>query len=166
MMDLAAGVIIERQVGFLDRWPALLVLLPGYLALAGALGGILSSRLASKFHLGLIQPTGFPSLDARRELGKTFLLAVPAFVGIALLSHGAARISNLISPGLGSMIVSATLGGLAATVIALLAAYYGTIAAERAGSDPDTIGIPLVTSSMDMVGALTLVGALGILGVL
>ncbi|MYJ14022.1 MAG: magnesium transporter, partial [Acidimicrobiia bacterium] len=45
-------------------------------------------------------------------------------------------------------------------------AYYGTILAERFGLDPDTYGIPLVTSVMDLVGALTLVAALAALAVL
>ncbi len=166
MFDLAAGLIVEQQVSFLGRWPALLVLLPGYLALAGALGGILSSRLASKLHLGLIEPTSVPSRDARRELSRIILLSVPAFASISLLAHGAAVLGGLTSPGLVDMLVSAVLGGVAATAIAVLAAYYGTIAAERVGLDPDTFGIPLVTSSMDLAGALTLVGALGVLGVL
>ena len=36
-------------------------------------------------------------------------------------------------------------------------AYYGTIAAWRVNLDPDTYGIPVVTASVDFVGAVALI---------
>ncbi len=164
LIDLIAGVIVEQQESVLMIRPALLVLLPGYLALAGALGGILSSRLASKLHLGLIEPSNLPGRDARREMFRIFLLAAPAFVGLAALSQFAALLGDLTSPGIAEMVSAALVGGMVATVIATFVAYYGTIAAERHGLDPDTYGIPLVTSFMDLLGAFTLVAALSVIG--
>ena len=166
LFDLAAGVIIEHQEAFLGRLPSLLVLLPGYLAVGGALGGILSSRLASKLHLGLIEPAALPGRDARREVRNTFLLGLPVLAGTAALAYGAARLADLAGPGAGGLIGAALLGGVVAVAVASLVAYYGTILAERAGLDPDTYGIPLVSSAMDLVGALTLVAALAALGIL
>ena len=43
--------------------------------------------------------------------------------------------------------------------------YYGAIAAYRLGLDPDNHGIPLVTSSMDLIGALSLIFAILLVGV-
>jgi mgtE-like transporter len=43
-------------------------------------------------------------------------------------------------------------------------AYYGTVAAYRTGVDPDTYGIPVVSSSVDFVGAFTLILAIASLG--
>ena len=166
VLDLAAGVIVEQQEVFLGRWPALLVLLPGYLAVGGALGGILSSRLASKLHLGLIDPAAVPGRDARREVRNMFLLGLPTFAGTAALAYGAARLGDLAGPGAGEMIGAALVGGVIAVAVAAFVAYYGTILAERVGLDPDTYGIPLVTSTMDLVGVLTLVAALAALGIL
>jgi len=42
--------------------------------------------------------------------------------------------------------------------------YYGTVAAYRTGVDPDTYGIPVVSSSVDFVGAFTLIIAIALLG--
>ena len=166
LLDLGAGVIVEQQEVFLGRLPSLLVLLPGYLAVGGALGGILSSRLASKLHLGLIEPAAVPGREARQEVRNTFLMGLPALAGTAALAYAAARIAGLAGPGPGQMIGVALLGGLVAVAAAALVAYYGTILAERLGLDPDTYGIPLVTSVMDLVGALTLVAALAALAIL
>ena len=137
VLDLAAGVIVEQQEVFLVRWPALLVLLPGYLAVGGALGGILSSRLASKLHLGLIDPTTLPGRDARREVRNMFLLGLPTFAGTAALAYGAARLGDLAGPGAGEMIGAALVGGVVAAAAAAFVAYYGTILAfKRRGASP------------------------------
>jgi mgtE-like transporter len=52
-----------------------------------------------------------------------------------------------------------------ATTACLAITYYGAIAAYRLGLDPDNHGIPLVTSSMDLIGAVALIFAILILGV-
>ncbi len=59
----------------------------------------------------------------------------------------------------------ALLSGGLATLFAVLVAYYSTMAAFRFGLDPDTYGIPVVTSSLDLVGAFTLVLAMVAVGV-
>ena len=63
------------------------------------------------------------------------------------------------------MVVVALTGGLVATTFVAAVAYYGTLAVVRFGLDPDNHGIPLVSASLDVVGALTLVGALLLWGV-
>ena len=44
-------------------------------------------------------------------------------------------------------------------------AYYGSIATYRLGLDPDNYGVPLLTSSMDLIGALALIAAILALGI-
>jgi mgtE-like transporter len=62
------------------------------------------------------------------------------------------------------MIAVALLGGALATAMAIAVAYYGAIGAHRFGLDPDNHGIPLVTSSMDLVGAMSLILAIVLVG--
>ena len=57
---------------------------------------------------------------------------------------------------------------LAAAVVTLFvvaAAYYTTVVATRVGLDPDNYGTPVVTSSVDFVGALTLIVVVLSLGI-
>ena len=122
--------------------------------------------MASKLHLGLIEPSAVPGREARREVRNTFAMGLPALAGTGALAYGAARIAGLAGPGPAEMIGAALLGDLVAVAAAALVAYYGTILAERFGADPDTYGIPLVTSVMDLVGALSLVAALAALAIL
>lgn len=164
VLDLIAGITVERQLDSFTRYPALLVLLPAFLAVAGAMGGTLSSRLSTQLHLGTVTPTRFPEARARGDLLVSFVLVLPVFVTSGVLAHLLARWSGLASPGLGWMALIAVLGGLAVNVLAAAVAYYGTISSVQAGLDPDTWGIPLVTSTLDLLGAFTLILAVALLG--
>ena len=163
-LSLMAGVTVENRFEVFANRPVLLVLVPGYLATAGALGGILSNRLSSKLHLGLIGPSVLPRRGARADVGVTFGLAIPVFAFVALVSQGAGSLVDLAGPGAGRLVGVALLGGMLAVIVVVAVAYYGTIAAVRFGADPDTVGIPLVTAVLDLVGAFTLVFAIEALG--
>ena len=63
------------------------------------------------------------------------------------------------------MVGVSLIGGFMATFFAIFVAYYGSIATYRLGLDPDNYGVPLLTSSMDLVGALSLIVAIIILGI-
>ncbi|MGI9596916.1 MAG: magnesium transporter [Acidimicrobiales bacterium] len=164
-MSLIAGIVLERSIDRFLTFSVLIVLLPGYLSTAGALGGILSNRLSTKVHLGLIKAARIPRGDARDDIKVMFTLALPIFVFLALLAGTLGVAAGRSSPGLLLLIAVAATGGLLATSFVALVAYYGTFAAVRFGLDPDSHGIPLVSASLDVVGAATLIGALVVWGV-
>ncbi|NNC78680.1 MAG: hypothetical protein HKN94_00890 [Acidimicrobiales bacterium] len=164
-ISLVAGIVVEKRLqSFLDE-PALLVLVPAYFGMAGALGGILSSRLGTKIHLGLITPSAIPSKVAWEDIRSVVALSLPIFGLVGLFSHLGAVVFGTASPGVWSMVGVAMLGGIAAIIVVVAVAYYGTLAAVRSGIDPDTAGIPLTNSVLDLVGAFTLVAAILLLGV-
>ena len=165
MLDLVAGITVEKRIDDFLEFPVLLVLLPGYLSTAGALGGVLSSRLSTKLHLGLARPAALPSGAARVDLATTFAMAIPVFALLGLMASGAGDLTGHAGPSLAELVGVAMLGGLMATVLVVVVAYYGTLAAVRFGMDPDTYGIPMVTSSLDLVGAFTLIVAVVLVGV-
>ena len=91
-------------------------------------------------------------------------MSVPVF---ALNGLGATLTAHLLgkdSPGVGYLVGASLLGGALAMVVVVLIAYYGAIVAVRTGIDPDTYGIPLTSSAVDLVGALTLIISITALG--
>jgi mgtE-like transporter len=164
-VDVLAGVTIEKRLESFLLFPGLLVLVPPFLEDTGALGGILSSRLSSKLHLGVIEPRNLPQRSARGDFVLTFLYAVPVFTLLAVSADVAATIAGLATPGVVRMVGISLLGGFLATVAAVGIAYYGAIVSFRLGLDPDNHGIPLITSSMDLIGAFSLIFAIVLLGV-
>jgi mgtE-like transporter len=165
LIDVVAGLTIEKRLESFLAFPALLVLVPPFLEDTGALGGILSARLASKLHLGTIEPANIPPRVARDDFVLTFVFAVPVFTLVAISTEVAANVAGLASPGVLKMVMISLIGGFMATVVAVGIVYYGAIATYRLGLDPDNHGIPLITSSMDLVGAFALILAIVLVGV-
>jgi mgtE-like transporter len=165
LLDLIAGVTVERRLDDLLAAEAMLVLLPAFLGTAGALGGILSSRLSTQFHLGLDDATPLPTRSSFREFRSVALLALPVFACCAVIAQWASVATGQTTPGLGDLLAVVMIAGLVATVLVVVVAYYTTMAAYRFGLDPDTYGIPVVMSSLDLVGASTLILAMVAVGV-
>ena len=118
VVDLVAGLTIEHQLESFLAYPALLVLVPPFLEDTGALGSVLSSRLASKLHLGIIEPTARPQRAARDDFAIVALLAIPVFTLVAISSQIAAAVFGLASPGVLNMIGISLIGGAIATFFA------------------------------------------------
>ncbi|MGH3441549.1 MAG: magnesium transporter [Nitriliruptorales bacterium] len=161
-LDIFAGTVVEaRAEGFLAV-PALLVLVPPFIAACGSLGGILASRLASKLHLGLLDPRALPGKVAGLDASVTFLFAFAAFAGVALVTRLAAGLVGLESPPVGSLLAITLTGGLFAFLLIVAVAYTAATATFRFGLDPDNHSIPIVTATMDLLGVLCLVAAIGL----
>lgn len=164
-LSTMAGIAIEKRLDTFAAYPALLILFPAFISSAGALGGILSARLSTRLHLGLMGASPVPSRDARLDGAMMLVLGLPVYLFNGVGAHYVGRALGQASPGLAQMVAASLLGGLLAVAFVVAVAYYGTIAAVRFGVDPDTYGIPLVTSSVDFAGALVLILVIVALGV-
>jgi mgtE-like transporter len=164
VLSLVAGHTLEQRLDPLAELPALLALVPPFLAAAGAIGGILSSRLTSKLHLGLLTPSTWPGRSARGDVVLAYLIGFPVFVCASLIADVAAALVDLPSPGAVDMAIVALLGGFLATTFAIAIAYYGAVVSYRLGIDPDNVGIPLVTSSLDLIGSVCFILAVVVVG--
>jgi mgtE-like transporter len=163
-VDVIAGITIEKRIDAFLVYPALLVLVPPFLEDAGALGGILSSRIATKLHLGTVQLTRSPWRAVGEDILLVFAYALPTFLLLGVSADIAAAVFDLGSPGALQMIGVSMLAGAFATTAAVVVGYYGAVASYRLGLDPDNHGIPIVTSSLDFLGAVSLILAIVILG--
>ena len=157
LLSLIGGIIIEKRAETFFTFTVLLVLLPGFLGAAGSLGGILSSRISSKLHLGTVVPRPVPAREARADMAAVFAMAMPVFTLVGVVAYVVGQAVDLTSPAFLRTVGAVVIGGVLATVFVALVAYYGTISAVRLRLDPDTYGIPIVASSLDLVGAFALI---------
>jgi mgtE-like transporter len=178
-VTIIVGVALEDRKASFVALPALFILLPAFLQEGGALGGILSSRLSSKIHLGLLAPRGLPPVNTFRDFTLIYTFATGVYLFIGGASHWLAvalgqlspdllaRLgldADQLSPGFLVMLGVSALAGLIATTAAALAAYYGSIVSYRVGLDPDTYGIPIITAAVDLLGFMSLIIALIVFG--
>ena len=165
LVDILAGTVVEARIEHFIAFPALLILIPPFLEDTNALSGILSSRLASKLHLGLIQARPFPQPLAWVDISITFLFAVVVFLMVGVSAELVSIATNRASPGLASMVGISMTAGFFATIACSAVAYYGAVATYHFGFDPDNHGIPIGSSLMDLAGTLCLVAAILLFGV-
>src|ERR671919_83250 len=94
-ISVADFVVISLVGGFISSvvvlgLTALLALVPPFLAASGAIGGILSSRLTSKLHLGMLEPDAVPGKMARYDVAVAYVVGFPVFVGASIVADLAA----------------------------------------------------------------------------
>ncbi|MFN2613553.1 MAG: magnesium transporter [Actinomycetota bacterium] len=165
VVDIIAGIVIERRAHHFFTLPALAVLIPPFLEDAGALGSVLGGRLGSKLHLGAIEPRFLPERLALLDMSLLAPWGLSVFLLVGVSSHYVARAVGLASPGLPTMIAVSLTAGLISTIGAAWVAYSGAVATYRFGFDPDNHAVPIVTSSIDLIGTIALVGTVIFLGV-
>jgi mgtE-like transporter len=163
-VDVLAGMTIERRFQSFLTYPALLILVPPFLEDSGSLGAILSARVSTKLHLGTLGEGRARLSAAAEDVLLVFAFAVPVFVFLGLSSSVAAHVVGAATPGFARMLGVTLIAGFLATAAAVVVGFYSAVATYRFGLDPDNHGIPLVTSSLDLLGALSLILAIVVLG--
>ena len=158
MLDIAAGVIIESKTEELIILPVLIILMPAFLNEGNALSGMLTARLSSMLHLGIVRPSKWPDKNARENFRINYVLAfitygyigVIAFVA-AMLLGGTGDISFL------KVMAIVLISGMIMTLAVNRLSYYAAIAAVRFDLDPDDHSIPITSSSTDLISAAVLI---------
>ncbi|HXJ66427.1 MAG TPA: magnesium transporter [Actinomycetota bacterium] len=164
LLDILAGTIVEPRIERFAAFPALLVIIPPLVSNAGALGGILSSRLSSKLHLGLISTRMWPERLAWADASLVMASGLVAFTLVGTLGYLYGVVVHR-SLGPGVMIGGTVLTGVITTFIAIFVGYYVAVLATRFGLDPDNQSVPIITSVMDLAGVITFLLVLSVLGV-
>ncbi|MDP9068472.1 MAG: magnesium transporter [Actinomycetota bacterium] len=166
VLDLLAGAVVQPRVEevFLV-FPALLIVVPGFLENTGALGSVLAARLGSKLHLGAVTPRARPEAAALLDATIVLALGLTVYVITAVSTLGLAEVIGAEYPGAFRFVGITLLGGALATLLAAVIGYYAATTTYRFGFDPDNHTIPLVTSGMDLLGVICLVIALVVFGV-
>ena len=164
-IDLLAGTVVDIRLERFLAVPALLILVPPFLEDTNALSGILSSRLGSKLHLGLIEPRPIPERLAWIDIGINFVFAISVFFMVGFSANLVAVITHQGTPGLPMMLAVSLTAGFLATIVSSAVAYYSAIATFRFGWDPDNHAIPISSAVMDLAGTLCLVLVILLLGV-
>ncbi len=90
VLDVLAGGLLQSNQTRLVALPALLLMVPPLVSQAGALGGIFSSRIASKLQVGVIRPAGWPEAPALLDASLVVVLGLAVFILIGVVAFGLA----------------------------------------------------------------------------
>ncbi len=162
IIGLLTGTLLESRLEYLISNPSVLAVIPPFLGVSGALGGILSARISSMLHVGMIKPGFLP--DRRSIADFTLIYGLSSFfVLVGALSWLSTLFACIESGSLGEMIMITVIAGLLCVSFINIATYYIASLSFKAGLDPDNDTIPLVTSLTDMFGVFCILAALHIM---
>ncbi len=149
---LWAGLTLEDAEALLAEYGLLAVMVPTIIGTGGNLGAILSSRLTTRFHLGMTDldvrdPDLWANVIAIVALALTVftLLGVGAFL-VGLVIGSSLSLSALLAISIGS--------GLAIALLVVVFSFAATYGSYRLGVDPDDTTIPIITSLIDVFGVV------------
>ncbi len=165
ILDIFAGAVLEAHRIELEAIPGILVLIPPFVSQAGAIGGILSSRLSSKLQLGVITPRGRPERPALVDAALVVTLGLIVFTAIGVIATVLASAIGVARPPAGLMIGGTVLAGILVLPVTLVVGYYVAILTTRFGLDPDNHGVPIITATLDLTGVAAVLFVMSVLGV-
>jgi mgtE-like transporter len=166
LLDILAGALLQAHSAELQAVPAVLILIPPFVSQAGALGGILSSRLSSKLQLGVITAKGRPEIPAVVDGGIVIVLGALVFTAIGAVSWALSSLTGGPDPGAITLIGATLLAGTLVLPITLVVGYYVAVLTSRFGIDPDNQGVPFITSLLDLAGVAAILLVMRTSGVL
>jgi mgtE-like transporter len=107
-------------------------------------------------HMGTLEPTRAPNRTTWENFAIIYIFSLWVFTLVGVTAHFVAVILGLGSPGLLPMVVLSLTAGFITVTILNFISYYVAIYAYRFGLDPDDHSIPLTSSAIDAVGAISL----------
>jgi mgtE-like transporter len=165
ILDIFAGAVLEAHRTELEAIPGILILIPPFVSQAGAIGGILSSRLSSKLQLGVITPRGRPERPAVADATIVVTLGLIVFIVIGVIAAVLATVTGVARPPAGLMVAGTVLAGLLVLPVTLVVGYYVAVLTTRFGLDPDNHGVPTITATLDLTGVAAVLFVMSVLGV-
>ncbi len=165
LLDILAGAVLESHRTELEAIPGILILIPPFVSQAGAIGGILSSRLSSKLQLGVITPRGLPEQPARVDAAIVVVLGLIVFTVIGVIAAVLASIAQVARPSVALMVGGTVLAGVLVIPVTLIVGYYVAVLTTRFGLDPDNHGVPTITATLDLAGVAAVLTVMSVLGV-
>ena len=166
-LGVSAGGVLNGSIETLLTNHSLLTLLPLFSGVSGSLISILSARLSSGLHYGLIEPLKRPAGESIHNFLICYILAVVMFPLIGFIAEDSTQILGLIGIGFANIILISLIAGLILLTLMIFVVYFISITSYNRDLDPDNIVIPISTSLTDMISSMTLISvSLLILGAL
>ena len=157
LLGVSAGGILNSSIETLLTNPSLLTLLPLFSGESGSIISVLSARLSSGLHYGLIEPLKKPAENTIHNFLICYVLAIVMFPLIGFIAENSTNILGSTGVGFINIILISLISGLILVSIMIFVVYYISITAYNKDIDPDNVVIPISTSMTDAISSLILV---------
>lgn len=156
LLSTFSGTVLGSNSEALLSFAALILILPAFLEDGGAIGGILAARFSSALHTGEISPGAVP----KKVLPLFLTMHIIGFIMFPLIGIFGFVIATFfsVSASIYEMVLISLIAGELLIFIVNFLAFYLSMFSFRMGINPDNVVIPVLTSTMDFVGTICLLG--------
>ncbi|MBI4019020.1 MAG: magnesium transporter [Candidatus Aenigmarchaeota archaeon] len=164
LLSAASGVVLEAYVHSIIAIPIILMFIPSFLETAGNITTILSSRVGSKLHLGLIKPDFKMKGEKLQEILNSMRLAYFIFPLLGIMAYYIGAFAGVNGLTLWDIVILSVSSGIILHLFLILMSMAISIISFNHNVDPDNVTIPIMTSVADIVSVLVIVGMVHVLG--
>ena len=157
ILGTLAGGILNGSITTLLKSQTLLTLVPLFSGESGGLVSVLSARLSSGLHSGLIEAELKPGKVTLENFSIVIFLSLIMFPIIGFLAEASTTVLGNAGVNYLNAILISLIAGIIVVGVMLLIVFYISTISYRKGLDPDNIVIPLSTSLTDSISTLVLV---------
>lgn len=166
VLDSFAGVLLNAKIEALLSIPILLVLLPSLMDMTGDIGCMVGSKIATLLHLGFVRPRFERNPYLTKYATAVVVVAVLTALYLTFLAVAVSHLLGLSIVDPLKILVVVLTCSVSISVIAFLVGAVAAFATFRHGWDPDNTTIPMVTAVCDIVGAMLLLLAASLTGMI
>ena len=157
ILGTLAGGILNGSITTLLKSQTLLTLVPLFSGESGGLVSVLSARLSSGLHSGLIEAELKPGKVTLENFSIVLFLSLIMFPVIGFLAEASTTVLGNAGVNYLNAILISLIAGMIVVGVMLFIVFYISTISYRKGLDPDNIVIPLSTSLTDSISTLVLV---------
>ena len=154
ILGTLAGGILNGSITTLLKSQTLLTLVPLFSGESGGLVSVLSARLSSGLHSGLIDADLKPGKVTLENFSIVIFLSLIMFPIIGFLAEASTTVLGNAGVNYLNAILISLIAGMIVVGVMLLIVFYISTISYRKGLDPDNIVIPLSTSLTDSISTL------------
>ena len=162
LIGISAGLLMNMNRETFFMLPGILVIIPPFINMGGTITSVLSKRISSALHLGLIQPSMHRTRNLDKNLLSTAIVSIISFFSLGIVASifnmllGLESVSIFILP-----LVTLSAGLILVAVLSLFSVTSSYYSYSR-GIDPDNWVIPALTGIGDFLGIFCLMFMLAI----
>ena len=159
-----AGLFFASMTGLIAKIPGLLLVIPAFMNMRGEIFSSFGARLATKLHLGLVEPKYTPSRSVLVSALSYLALSSSRVLIITLLGY---ITSLLIGVQFDPLLILSLLflALLISFAILLPLSYLADVFFFRRGYDPENMIGPLMMSFSDMISLYSIILSAFLMGV-
>jgi len=165
LLSTMSGSILGNSFEGLIGVAGILTMMPAFLEDGGAIGGILAAKFSSALHIGSLEYSLTPPKKAWKMFLSMHLIGLVIFFLIGIFAFFISKSVGVEVLPIHDMIIISLIAGEILISIVNFMAYYASVISFKHGIDPDNVTIPIITSTMDIIGTGCLIIVLMIFGV-